>query len=174
VLASFFFTADDHLIDAACNRGGLAGVARPERKATMTARGARVLWAVVTATALIGFAALLVGCASLGPVRPVAVSNLGSVAGTWKGVVYGPGSEPEYVELTIGEDGSYDVVSRQEIGESRGNGKVVLRDGRLLLEGPKGHGVGIVVTNAAGDRVMNIEATLSDNSTLSAELSRSR
>jgi len=140
----------------------------------MTARGARTLWAGLTATALVGFVALLVGCANLGPVTPVEVSDLGSVTGTWKGVVYGPGSEPESVELTIRADGSYDVVSRQQIGESRGNGKIVLRDGRLLLEGPKGHGVGTVVTNAAGDRVMNIEATLSDNSTLSAELSRSR
>jgi hypothetical protein len=152
----------------------LAGVAIFRGEETMIVRGARVRWAVLTATVVLGFAVSLVGCASLGPVTPVAVSDLGSVAGTWKGVVYGPGSEPEYVELTIGADGSYDVVSRQEIGESRGSGKIVIRDGRLLLEGPKGHGVGTVVTNAAGDRVMNIEATLSDNSTLSAELSRSR
>jgi len=141
---------------------GSDGVARAREGEAMTSRGARLLWAILTATAPTGFAALLVGCASLGPVSPVAVSDLGSVAGTWKGVVYGPGSEPESVELTIREDGSYDVVSRQTIGESRGNGKIVLRDGRLLLEGPKGHGVGTVVTNAAGDRVMNIEATLSD------------
>jgi len=140
----------------------------------MTARGVRLLWIALTATALIGFAALQVGCASLGPVTPVAVSDLGSVVGTWRGVVYGPGSEPESVELTIREDGSYDVVSHQEIGESRRSGKIVLRDGRLLLDGPKGHGVATVVTNAAGDRVMNIEATLSDNSTLSAELSSGR
>ena len=140
----------------------------------MTGSGARFRWTVLTAAVVLGFTVALAGCASLGPVTPVAVSDLGSVAGTWKGVVYGPGSEPENVELTIGEDGSYDVVSRQEGFESRGKGKIVLRDGRLLLEGPKGQGVGTVVTNAAGDRVMNIEATLSDNSTLSAKLSRSR
>src|SRR5262249_27869144 len=134
----------------------------------MTARGAQILWAVLTATALVGFAALLVGCANLGPVTPVAVYDLGSVTGTWKAVVNGPGSEPESDYAAIREECSKDVVPRQQIGESRVNGKIVLRDGRLLLEGPKGHGVGTVVTNAAGDRVMNIEATLSDNSTLSA------
>ena len=140
----------------------------------MTDRGARLLWVVLTAAALIGFAALLVGCASLGPVTPVAVSDLGSVVGRWQGVVYGPGSEPEYVALTIREDGSYDLVSRQQIGESRGSGKIVLRNGRLLLDGPRGHGVGTVMINAAGNRVMNIEATLSDNRTVTAELSSSR
>lgn len=140
----------------------------------MTAPGARLLWVLLTATGLIAFAFLLVGCASLGPVTPVAVADLGSVVGTWRGVVYGSGSEPEYVELTIREDSSFDVVSRQQIGESRGRGRIVISDGRLLLEGQRGHGVGTVSTNAAGDRVMNIEATLSDNSTLSAELSRSR
>jgi hypothetical protein len=140
----------------------------------MTGSGARSRCTVLTGAVVLGLTVALVGCASLGPVTPVAVSDLGSVAGTWKGVVYGPGSEPEYVELTIGEDGSYNVVSRQKIGESRGKGTIVVRDGRLLLEGPKGHGVGTVVTNAAGDRVMKIEATLSDNSTLSAELSPSR
>jgi len=64
-------------------------------------------------------------------------------------------------------------VSRQTIGESRGNGKIVLRDGRLLLEA-KGARCGNGGDQRRRRRVMNIEATLSDNSTLSAELSRSR
>ena len=80
------------------------------------------------------------------------VSDVKSVAGTWQGVVYEPGSEPDYVELTIREDGSYDLVSRQAIGGSRGRG-----------------GAGTSMRNPAGDLVMNIDATLSDNSTLSAQ-----
>ena len=135
----------------------------------MTASGARSRWTVLIATVVLGFAVSLVGC-----VRPVAVSDLGSVAGTWKGVVYGLGSEPAYVELTIRENGSYDVVARPQVGESRGAGTIVVRDGRLLLEGPKGHGVATVVANAAGERIMSVEATLSDNRSLKAELSRSR
>jgi hypothetical protein len=141
----------------------------------MTLIGARCRWAIPAATAVVGFALSLAGCAQLGPLTPVAVSDVRSVAGTWKGVLYAPPSAPQAVELTIGEDGSYDVVvSLQPIGESRGKGKIVISDGRLLLEGQRGRGTGTVLTNPAGERVMNIAATLSDNSTLSAELSPSR
>ena len=138
----------------------------------MTSSGTRSLWAIITMTVVIGFVASLPGCASVGPVVPVVVSDVKSVAGTWQGVVYGPGSEPDYVELTIRDDGSYDLVSRQAIGESRGRGKIVLSGGRLIMEGERGRGVVTLMRNQAGDLVMNIDATLSDNSTLSAKLWR--
>jgi hypothetical protein len=139
----------------------------------MTSSGTRSLWAIITMTVVIGFVASLPGCASVGPVVPVVVSDVKSVAGTWQGVVYGPGSEPDYVELTIRDDGSYDLVSRQAIGESRGRGKIVLSGGRLIMEGERGRGVVTLMRNQAGNLVMNIDATLSDNSTLSAKLWRS-
>jgi hypothetical protein len=140
----------------------------------MTPSGARSLWNVFTATVVVGFAAALVGCASLGPLTPVAVSDVQSVAGTWKGVVYESGSEPDYVTLTIQEDGSYDIVSRQKFGTSRGKGQIVISDGRLIIQGEKGRGVGTLLSSPGGDRVMKIEATLSDNSILTAELWPSR
>ncbi len=38
--------------------------------------------------------------------------------------------EPDYLTLTIREDGSYDVVSAQKpIGASRGRGKIVISEG---------------------------------------------
>ena len=136
--------------------------------------GARSIWTVFTATVVVGFAALLVGCASFGPLRPVQVSDVKSVAGTWEGTVYQSGSEPDHVKLTIREDGSYDVASLKTIGASRGKGQIVIREGRLILQGQKGRGVGTLLSSAGGDRVMRIEATLSDNSTLTAELGPSR
>ena len=138
----------------------------------MISNGTRSLWAIITVIVVIGLVASLPGCVSVGPIAPVVVSDLKSVAGTWQGVVYEPGSEPNYVELTIREDGSYDLVSRQAIGESRGRGKIVLSGGRLIMEGERGRGVGTLMRNQAGDLVMNIDATLSDNSTLSAKLWR--
>jgi hypothetical protein len=140
----------------------------------MTSNRARSLWTALTTTVIVGFAASLIGCASAGPVTQVAVSDVKSVAGTWKGIVYGSGSEPEQVVLTIREDGSYDVVSVQTVGTSRGKGKIVISEGRLLIEGERGRGVGTLLKNPAGDFVMNIEATLSDNSTLTAKLWPSR
>jgi len=76
--------------------------------------------------------------------------------------------------LTIHTDGAYEVVSRQAVGESRGKGKVVVSDGRLIFQGEKGNGIGRLLSGPGGERVLNIEATLSDNSTLSAKLWPSR
>jgi hypothetical protein len=90
---------------------------------------ARWPWTVLITTAVVGFAFTLFGCASLGPSSPVAVSDIKSVAGTWKGVLYGPGSEEKNVELIIREDGSYDVVSQQLYGASRGKGKLEISEG---------------------------------------------
>ena len=139
----------------------------------MTPRVTRSLWTAFTAT-VVGFTALLVGCASLRPLTPVPVSEVKSVAGTWKGVVYESGSEPTNITLTIQEDGSYEVVSSRTIGASRGKGQIVIRDSRLILQGQKGRGVGTLLSSGDGGRVMRIEATLSDNSILTAELWPSR
>jgi hypothetical protein len=141
----------------------------------MTSNRARSLWTALTTTVIVGFAASLIGCASAGPVTQVAVSDVKSVAGTWKGIVYRSGSEPVQVVLTIREDGSYEVVSAQTIGtSSRGKGKIVISEGRLLIEGERGRGVGTLLKNPAGDFVMDIEATMSDNSILTAKLWPSR
>ena len=140
----------------------------------MTRAGLRSLGAVLTAL-VVGFAVTLVGCASFGPITPVAVSDIKEVTGIWKGIVYTKSeSEPNYVTLTIREDGSYDVQSTQElVGSTRGRGKIKVSEGRLIIEGDRGHGVGRVLRDSAGSLTMEVDATLSDNSTLSAKLSRS-
>jgi hypothetical protein len=141
----------------------------------MTRSGRRSVWSVVAITVIVGFASSLVGCAHLGPVTPVAVSDVKSVSGTWEGIVYlprsQPGSERTDVTLTIRDDGSFDVVSKRLLGESRGTGRIVISDGRLVVEGARGlRGVGTVLRNPAGDVLMKIEGTLADNSILSATL----
>jgi hypothetical protein len=131
----------------------------------------RLVCSVLAVTVIVGFAVSLVGCANLGPVTPVAISDVTSVSGTWGGIVYLPGSERDEVTLTIRDDGSFDVVSKKILGASRGKGHIVISDGRLLLEGAGGlRGTGTVLRNPAGDALMKIEATLSDNSHLSAQL----
>ena len=136
----------------------------------MTLIGARSLRSAFAATVVVWFAASLVGCASARPLTPVEVSDVKSVAGTWRGIVYRSSFEPEKVEVTIREDGSYDLVSRHPNGTSRGKGKMVTTsDGRLIIQGEKGRGVATLLSNG-GDRVMSIQATLSDNSVLTADL----
>ena len=68
------------------------------------------------------------------------VSDLKSVAGTWQGVVYEPGSEPDNVELTIREDGSYDLVTDGNLlvfflGADQPSHELLLVTGRSLLHG---------------------------------------
>ena len=141
----------------------------------MTQSGRRSVRSIVAVTVIVGLASSLVGCANLGPVTPVAVSDINSVSGTWEGIVYlprsQPGSERNDVILTIRADGSFDVVSKRLLGASRGTGHIVISDGRLVVEGARGlRGVGTVLRNRAGDVLMKIEGTLADNSTLSATL----
>ena len=138
----------------------------------MTLIRARSRWTAFIVT--FGVAAALAGCASLGAMTPVALTDIKSVAGKWNGVVYRSGFEGEYIELTIREDGSYDFLSRQTVGSASGRGKMVVSDGRLVIHGEKGRGVATVLKGPGGDRVMKVDATLSDNSLLSASLSPSR
>ena len=136
----------------------------------MTSNRARSLWTALTATVIRRIRGLADRVRQRRPGHPVAVSDVKSVAGTWKGIVYRSSFEPEQIVLTIREDGSYDFVSAQLIGTLRGRGKMVISDGRLRIEGEKGRGVATLLKNPAGDRLMSVEATLSDNSILTAKL----
>ena len=139
----------------------------------MTLGGTRSFWTTLAATVVVGFAASLIGCASGGPLTPVVVSDVKSVAGTWKGVIYQSSYQPDYIILTIQEDGSYQFTSRQALGASRGKGTMVISGGRLIIQGEKGRGVATVLRSPNGDLFMDVQATLSDNSILTAKLSLS-
>jgi hypothetical protein len=140
----------------------------------MTRNALRSFAAVLTATVVVAFAASVLGCASYGPATRVAVPDVKSLTGTWKGTVYRSGFEPESVTLAIHDDGSYDVVLAGPSGTSRGRGKILVSDGRLLVEGEKGRGAGTLLRSPAGDLVMNVDMILNDNSTLTAKLWPSR
>jgi hypothetical protein len=135
----------------------------------MTRSALRSLAAVLTAAVVVAAASLL-GCASYGPATQVAVPDVKTLTGTWKGTVYRSGFEPESVALEIHDDGSYDVVWAGPTGTSRGSGKIVVSDRGLLVEGQKGRGTGTLVRSPTGDLVLNVDMILNDNSTLSAKL----
>jgi hypothetical protein len=140
----------------------------------MTPNSRRLILRMLVVTVIVGSSVSLVGCASIGPVTPVAVSDVKSLSGTWEGTVYLPGSERDDVTLTIRDDGSYDVVSKRGVGASTGRGHIVVGDGRLVIEGERGRGAATVLRNAAGNVLMKVDMTLSDNRNLSAQLWRTR
>jgi hypothetical protein len=143
------------------------------RREAMIRSRARSLRTVVTTVIGVAFATSLVGCAGAGgPLSPVMVSDVKSVAGTWRGKAYRSGNfDPERVELTIREDGSYDIVVQETVGTSRGKGKIAVNEGRLVTQGEKGRSRITLLTNRRGDQLLSIEATLFDNTLLSADLS---
>ena len=140
----------------------------------MTPSSRRLVCRVLAVTVIVGFSVSLVGCAGIGPVTPVAVSDVKSLSGTWEGIVYLPGSERDDITLTVRDDGSYDVVSTRGLAVSSGRGHIVISDGRLVIKDARGRGVGTVLRSPAGDLLVKVDMTLSDNSHLSAELWRTR
>src|SRR5262249_3118085 len=123
----------------------------------------------------VAFAAVLAGCASSGSVTPTAVSDVKSLAGKWTGLMYGPApNQTDQVVMTIGEDGAYEIVTYRTIGEARGRGRIMISDGQLVLQGEKGRGSASVMTRPDGGRVMKVDATLNDNTPMSATLSPAR
>jgi hypothetical protein len=136
----------------------------------MTRSALRSFAALLAATVVVASAACLLGCAGYGPATPVAVADVKSLAGTWKGVVYRSGFEPESVALTIHDDGSYDVVSAGPNGTSHGSGRILVSHGRLAVEDENGRGAGTLLRGRAGDLVLNVDMILNDNSNLTAKL----
>ena len=82
------------------------------------------------------FAVTVIGCASTGTARPVAVKDFSSVAGRWTGWIKttGSGSIPATFELTP----TGDYVTRTEGFNTQG--KAQLKDGGLVLTGTGGTG----------------------------------
>jgi hypothetical protein len=65
-------------------------------------------------------------------------------------------------------------AARQTLGTSRGKGTIEIRDGRLIMEGARGRGVARLLKDRDDNLRMIVDATLSDNSTLSVHLSPSK
>ena len=66
----------------------------------MTPSSRRLVRRVLGVMVIVGFSVSLVGCASIGPVTPLAVSNVKSVSGAWGGIVFLPGSERDSSSAT--------------------------------------------------------------------------
>ena len=128
---------------------------------------------------VVGIVASLAGCASTGSSTPIPVSDVKSLSGKWAGVAEGPGSaQQDYVEMTIREDGSYDITTSRTMGRVRGNGQITLRDGQLVLQGANGTGVGSLARGSGDERVLSVDMKFtggeSAGNTVSARLRPAR
>jgi hypothetical protein len=83
------------------------------------------------------------GCASAGgsaTPAPVAVSDVGSVAGRWAGLltIVGGQDREDYVEVAVDGNGTYRASAARTIGLLDTNGTVTASGGRLIVKGASG------------------------------------
>src|SRR5262245_64846430 len=113
---------------------------------------------------VVAIAASLVGCASSDSMSSastvVPLTDVSMVAGKWAGLAEGPGSnQTDYVEVTIREDGTYDIMTRRTMGTLNGKGKITVRNGQLIMQGDHGTGVATLLARDS-ERVLKVDATL--------------
>lgn len=136
----------------------------------MRRNGTPSLWTVLAV--VVGIGSLLAGCATTDSSSAVPVSDVKSVAGKWSGVAEGSGSnQQDFVEMTIRDDGSYDVTTSRTIGTMRGNGKITLQEGRLMMQGTHGRGVGTLMSGRGGERVLKVDVTFDSPSAVKTNVS---
>jgi hypothetical protein len=98
--------------------------------------------------ALLLVVTLLTGCATrtdgtTGDARPAAVTDVRAIAGRWSGLLELPGHrQPEFVEMTIAPDGTYNVKGVRTIGVLDVQGRVEAVDGTLRFRGPRATATG--------------------------------
>lgn len=109
-------------------------------------------------------------------VSPVAITDFKMVAGRWQGLVTGLASrrdEGDTVQLTIGNDGTYDFGVYRTIGALTGKGTFTLQDGKLRMQGERGQAV-YTLYEGNGRQYLRSEGELSSGMPLSAEFRRVR
>ena len=125
-------------------------------ESAMRRNGVSAFW---TTHVLVGILFVLAGCASgSAPSTTIPVTDVKALAGKWAGVADGPGSgQRDYIEMTIREDGSYDLTTSRTMGRLRTNGQITVRDGGLVLKGTNGTGVGSLAGGSGDERVLTID-----------------
>jgi hypothetical protein len=115
--------------------------------------------AALCGVGLLVAAALLAGCAvGTAPDAPgwtaVPITDVKSVAGKWEGqLTRGHGPRDDWMEITIREDGTYELVSFRTIGVLRGNGRVAVDGGKLRAQGERGTATLALATRGADRRL---------------------
>ena len=107
--------------------------------------------------------ALCVGCTRAPTAAPVdtavPIASIDSVRGDWTGrIVYSPvGPSEQWIDLTIGGDGSYRYTAYRSWGVLAGSGKLTLVDGELHSESTSGKAT-YRLYDRGGKRLLKIEA----------------
>ena len=135
----------------------------------MTGRAA--LWmslavVFVAASSLAGCA----GPASQTPSVQVPIASASDVAGKWAGTVRrNPSIEDDWVDLTIKDDGTYEIKSFRTIGAILGGGKLTVSNGKMTSETERARAT-YTLYEGEGKRALNVDGTLKGGVTFSGWL----
>jgi len=127
---------------------------------------------------IVVLAATIAGCTSAPPppATTVPITSFQMVAGKWAGTVVGlSGSKDEgdSIEVTIGEDGSYDFGMFRTIGMFGGKGQFGLKDGKLTSQSQRGDAE-YTLSERGGRQYLRGEGLFENNRKVTADLTRKR
>ena len=128
---------------------------------------------------IVVLAVTIAGCTSTAPQPPattVPITSFQMVAGMWAGTVVGlSGSKDEgdSIEVTIGEDGSYDFGMFRTIGMFGGKGQFGLKDGKLTSQSQRGNAE-YTLSERGGRQYLRGEGLFENNRMVTADLTRKR
>jgi hypothetical protein len=128
---------------------------------------------------IVVLAVTIAGCTSTAPQPPattVPITSFQMVAGKWAGTVVGlSGSKDEgdSIEVTIGEDGSYDFGMFRTIGMFGGKGQFGLKDGKLTSQSQRGNAE-YTLSERGGRQYLRGEGLFENNRMVTADLTRKR
>jgi len=118
-------------------------------------------------------------CASTpsGPATPVPITDFKMIAGRWGGVILGlsgpRNDEGDWVDVAIGEDGSFNFGVYRTIGAFAGKGKLTLKDGKLTGEGERGSATYTLI-DRGGKQYLRAEGRLKSGTQISGDLHRTQ
>ena len=122
----------------------------------------------------------LAGCAgstassSQLPSTQVPITSVSAVAGKWAGTVRrDPSTEDDWVDLTIKDDGSYEVRSFRTIGAILGGGRLTVSNGQLTTQTERASST-LTLYEGEGRRVLKMDGTLRNGVTFSGWLTPAR
>jgi hypothetical protein len=131
---------------------------------------------------LLAVALAFAACASSTTPAPrpsvaVPITDYKMVAGKWAGLITGlsgpRGDQGDWVEMTIADNGAYDFGVARTIGLFHGKGNFSLKDGKLAVEGERGHAT-FVLFQGEGAKMLRANGQLRSGTAVSGDLRPAR
>jgi len=115
----------------------------------------------------------VVGCAGSTPSTPsvqIPITSASEVAGKWAGTVRrDPSNEDDWVDMTIRDDGTYDIKSFRTVGAALGGGRLTVSGGKLVAETERARTT-YTLYEREGKRTLNVDGVLKNGVPFSASL----